>query len=325
MSKRVLVTGAGGFVGRWSVPPLLAAGHEVHVLRSAPGAAPAPELAGATLHVADLFDAVAADALFAAVEATHLLHFAWVTTPGSYWNSPDNLRWLEAGRRMLPAFARNGGIRAVMAGSCAEYDWSRAAVCHEESTPLAVDSAMAYVACKLAMQRELAQAGRAHGLSTAWGRLFLQFGPYEHPDRLVPTVIRHLLAGREAECSHGRQVRAFLHSADVGAAFAALLDSGLEGAVNIGSQERVPVAEVIHRIAAHIGRPDLVRLGARPLQASEPPILVPDLGRLGGELGWRPRFDLSSALADTIGWWSARSGAANCRADAAGKDPGRAA
>jgi nucleoside-diphosphate-sugar epimerase len=305
MTKRVLVTGAGGFIGRWSVPSLLTAGYEVHALRGRSAAAPAPELAGAVLHVADLFDPAASDALLAAIKPTHLLHFAWVATPGSYWNSPDNLRWLEASRRLLRAFVSGGGIRAVMAGSCAEYDWSHAAVCREESTPLAVDSQVAYVSCKLALQRELENLSREQGLSTAWGRIFLQFGPYEHPDRLVSSVIRHLLAGREAECSHGRQVRAFLHSADVGAAFAALLDSGLEGAVNIGSQEWLPVADVIHRIAADIERPDLVRLGARPLQASEPAMLVPDVGRLRDELGWTPRFDLASALADTIAWWRA--------------------
>jgi nucleoside-diphosphate-sugar epimerase len=306
MTRRVLVTGAGGFIGRWSVPALLAAGYEVHALRSGAHAAPTPELAGAALHVFDLLDPAAVDALFEAVKPSHLLHFAWVATPGSYWTSPDNQRWLEASCRMLRAFARGGGIRAVMAGSCAEYDWSRAAVCREDATPLAVDSKLAYVACKLALQRELEVFGRTQGLSTAWGRIFLQFGPYEHPDRLVSSVIRHLLAGREAACSHGRQVRAFLHSADVGGAFAALLDSGLHGAVNIGSHERVPVADVIQRIAADIGRADLVRLGARTLPASEPALLVPDVLRLHDELGWKPRFDLAAGLADTIAWWRSR-------------------
>lgn len=312
MTKRVLVTGAGGFIGRWSVPALIAAGYEVHALRSAGSAAPAPELAGAILHAADLFEPAAAAAICASVLPTHLLHFAWVATPGSYWTSPDNVRWLDAGRRLLAAFARCGGARAVMAGTCAEYDWSRVDVCREASSPLAA-SPLPYVACKIAMHRELERFGREQNLSTAWGRIFMQFGPYEHADRLVASVIGNLLAGREALCSHGRQVRAFMHAADVGGAFAALLDSSVTGAVNIGSPERMPVAQLILSIAEQIGRADLVRLGARPLPAAEPAVLVPDVGRLIGEIGFRPRFDLHRGLADTIAWWrgpTRRSGAA---------------
>src|SRR3982074_2423439 len=125
------------------------------------------------------------------------------------------------------------------------------------------------------MQRALAAFGSVRHLSTAWGRIFFQFGPDEHPDRLVASVIMNLLSGREALCTHGRQIRSFLHVADLGAAFASLLDSGIEGPVNIGSEERIALADFIERIARQIGRPDLVRLGARSAPTAEPPLLVP--------------------------------------------------
>ena len=94
-----------------------------------------------------------------------------------------------------------------------------------------------------------------------------------------------------------------LHVADVGAAFAALLDSEVQGAVNIGSGDAVSLAELLESIAAQIGRPELLRLGARDAPASEPPLLVPKVERLRQELGWHPRFDLHEGLADTIAWW----------------------
>jgi nucleoside-diphosphate-sugar epimerase len=153
------------------------------------------------------------------------------------------------------------------------------------------------------LQEALDEAGRAWGLSTAWGRIFFLFGPYEHPDRLVPSVIRNLLSNQEAPCSHGRQIRSFLHVADVAAAFAAVLDSALEGPVNIGSGDRIALAEVIDRIARQIGRPDLVRLGARPAPAQEPAVLVPDVHRLRDEAAWQPRMTLNEGIADAIRWW----------------------
>jgi nucleoside-diphosphate-sugar epimerase len=312
-NKRVLVSGAGGFIGRWSVPALRACGYEVHaVLSHTAGRIVPQQLEGARMHVTDLLDQAAVDELLGTVMPTHLLHFAWIATPGVYRTSDENFRWLAASRHLLRAFHANGGVRAMMAGSCAEYDWSRVEVCHELSSPLASDAPdapTAYAACKIALQKSTEEFARGHGLSAAWGRIFFQFGPDEHPERLVPSVIRNLLMNREAPCSHGRQIRSFLHVADVGAAFAAVLDSRLEGPVNIGSSEAITIAELIDRVARQIGRADLVRLGARDSQEREPAVLLPDVDRLCEELGWRPRYTLSEGLADTIRWWRDRAAA----------------
>jgi nucleoside-diphosphate-sugar epimerase len=314
--KRVLVTGAGGFIGRQSIEPLRAAGYEVHAVfsnKSIPVGEIVGVAAGAATsmraHRADLLEPQAIDSLIDAIHPTHLLHFAWIATPGLYWNSAENYRWLETSRHLLRSFHGGGGIRAVMAGSCAEYDWSRVGICDERSSPLAGSSGTAvspYAECKLAMQRSLEEFGRAQGLSTAWGRMFFQFGPAEHPRRLVASVIIDLLSGREALCSHGRQIRSFLHAADVGRAFAAVLDSSVEGPVNIGSSERISIAELLGRIARSIGRPELLKLGARRALPFEPDILLPDIGRLRREVGWTPRLTLDQGIADSIDWWRDR-------------------
>jgi nucleoside-diphosphate-sugar epimerase len=306
---RVLVTGAGGFIGRCSLAPLSAAGFEVHAAFS-PRAPSPPAANGVAAHRADLLDARDIDALLDAVRPTHLLHFAWIATPGEYWRSADNYRWLAAGKRLVEAFAHRGGLRAVMAGSCAEYDWSRASVCEERSTPLAdgAESVTPYAECKLALSRALAQIGSTRRLSTAWGRIFFQYGPGEDPRRLVASVIAALLSGRPADCTAGTQVRSFLHVEDVGRAFAALLASDVEGAVNVGSADRIAIADVLERIAGRIGRRELLKLGARAMPASEPPLLVPDVGRLRTEVGFEPTWTLDAGLDDTIRWWRAALG-----------------
>jgi nucleoside-diphosphate-sugar epimerase len=309
-AKRVLVSGAGGFIGRWSVPALLRSGYEVHAVLSGNANRDVPaQLQGAKIHFADLLDDSHVDELTSGVKPSHLLHFAWIATPGLYWNSEENFRWLAASERLLRSFRAHGGRRVLMAGSCAEYDWSRVQVCDELSSPLATTnpaSVSRYAACKITLQRTLDDFGRREQLSTAWGRIFFQFGPHEHPDRLVPSVICNLLLNREAPCSHGRQVRSFLHVADVGEAFAAVLDSELEGPVNIGSDERIALADLVERIGRQIGRPELLRIGARPAPPREPSLLVPEIHRLRDEVRWRPRFTLNDALSDTIAWWRGR-------------------
>jgi nucleoside-diphosphate-sugar epimerase len=309
--KRVLVSGAGGFIGRSSIGPLMRRGFEVHAVYSdAARVADGAPLQGVRTHVADLLSERQVDDLMTRVAPSHLLHFAWIATPGVYWHSEENFRWLASSQSLLRRFRSRGGIRAVMAGSCVEYDWSQASICSETSSPLA-DQAVAmtpYAATKIALQRSLAQFSLEEGLSSAWGRIFFQFGPHEHPDRLVPSVIRHLLMNQDALCTHGQQIRSFLHVADVGDAFAHLLDSDLQGPVNIGSAERIALADLIGRIALEIGRPNLVRLGAREAPGDEPPLLVPDVHRLRDELHWQPQLSLGEGIRDAIAWWRGRLG-----------------
>ncbi len=85
-----------------------------------------------------------------------------------------------------------------------------------------------------------------------------------------------------------------------------MLDSELEGPVNIGSDERVALADLIDRIGRQIGRRELLRLGARPAPPQEPMLSVPEIHRLRDEARWRPRFTLNEALSDTIAWWRGR-------------------
>ncbi|HXC45164.1 MAG TPA: NAD(P)-dependent oxidoreductase [Solirubrobacteraceae bacterium] len=326
--KRVLLTGASGFVGAQAIAPLVQRGFEVHAVSSrerpaanGPGGSggPAraadcgPELSvaadrdgvrdGVRWHRADLLMQDAATALVERVQPTHLLHFAWYAEHGRFWTSTENLRWVEASLRLLRAFGEAGGERAVMAGTCAEYDWS-ASGGYVESSMLAPRTL--YGASKQALE-SVAQAWCEQvGISFAWGRIFFLHGPGEHPERLVPAVARAVLSGEPALCSHGRQLRDFLHSADVAGAFVALLDSSVAGPVNVGSGEPVSVAEVVRLVAAAAGDPQLVRLGALPAREGEPEELVGDVTRLHEQVGWAPRLTLAQGIERSVAWWRER-------------------
>jgi len=299
--SRVLVTGGTGFVGRDAVSLLAAAGWEVHVVtRRAETASAEP---GVVTHRADLLADGEPEALVVRIEPTHLLHLAWYAVPGAFWSSPENVRWLEASLRLARAFAAVGGKRAVVAGTCAEYDWSEG-FCSESNTPLR--PATLYGACKHALESSLAAWARVVGIELAWGRIFFLYGPREDPARLVPAVTRALLAGEPAACSSGTQVRDFLFSRDVAAAFVALLTSDIVGPVNIGSGVPVSVGEVIEHVARAVGRPELVRLGALPTRPDEPPLLVADVSRLREEVGWTPSVPLEKGIERAVAWWRER-------------------
>jgi nucleoside-diphosphate-sugar epimerase len=301
--NRVLVTGAGGFIGRHALAPLAARGFEVHAVGTREQPAP---VSGERWHRVDLLVPGEPARVVREIRPSHVLHFAWYAEHGKFWTSHDNLAWARASVDLLDACRRGGVARFVGAGSCAEYDWMGAGDLREDA-PLA--PATLYGACKAAVGSIAgALAREPGGLSAAWGRIFFLHGPHEKPARLVPSVIGHLLRGEPAPCSHGEQVRDFLHVEDVAAGFVALLDSNVRGAVNVASGAPVAVKDVVTRIGARIGRPDLLRLGALPQPPGDPPRLVADVRRLRDEVGFQPRIGLDEGLGRTIEWWRAALG-----------------
>lgn len=304
MSRCVLVTGASGFIGRRTLAPLVERGFEVHACgRSADAPAGTPDTV--TWHRADLLDPLAHGELLAAVAPSHLLHLAWYAEHGRFWTSTENLRWVAATLSLVRAFAAAGGRRAVCAGSCAEYRWGERGPCVEGVTPL--EPATLYGTAKDATRALLQAAAPQLGISLGWGRVFFLYGPDEAPGRLVASVARALVAGERAATGDGTQVRDFLHVADVGAAFAALLDSDVTGAVNIGSGDAQPLRDVIAAIGAAARRPELLDIGALPARAGDPAELVADVARLRDEVGFVPAIGLDEGIERTVAWWRAAS------------------
>src|SRR5712691_8441239 len=114
--KRILVTGASGFIGRRCVELLAESQSEVHVA----GRSDFSLLgSGIVPHRTNLMDPGQVESLVAEVHPTHLLHLAWVTNPGEYWTAPENLDWVSCSLQLMRLFTEYGGKRAVLVGSCA--------------------------------------------------------------------------------------------------------------------------------------------------------------------------------------------------------------
>lgn len=300
--KRVLVTGASGFIGRCCLGPLVEKGYEVHATCRRDPSRGTPDV---RWHPADLLAAGEVSDLVAEVRPTHLLHFAWVTTPGSYWTSTENLRWVSATLHLLSEFAAAGGRRSVIAGTCAEYDWSYGYLI-EDRTPIRPSTL--YGAHKGALRLMAESFCRQVGIGHGWGRIFFLFGPGEHPDRLVPSTIRPLLAGETARCTAGTQIRDFLFVEDAADAFVELLDSDSCGDFNICSGRPISVRELVERIGEKLGRPRDIEFGALEMRQNEVPLLVGHGRKLADVLGWEPGHTLDLGLEKTIQWWKGEAG-----------------
>jgi nucleoside-diphosphate-sugar epimerase len=288
---RILVTGAGGFIGKAAVRALTAAGHEVcGIYRKAP-----PAGAAASVVVADLEDRRQVAAILRDVRPDVILHLAWSVEHGKFWTSPDNLDCVTWTLALARAAAEAGCRRFVGVGTCFEYEFPASGDCDEFTTP--VGPRTLYGAAKDACRRCLETYFRDAGLSFAWARVFYPYGPGEHPDRLVPSLAAKLAAGEPALLSSGRMVADFIHVDDVAGALAALCASDVSGPVNVGTGQGVAVAEIARRLAEIAGRPDLLRIGALPDREGEPVRVVGSVHRLTREVKFKPRISLTDGIA----------------------------
>ena len=296
----VLVTGATGFVGRHALQALLRSGQEVHAVARTPPAGAAE----VSWHSADLLEPGAAERVVAAARPSHLLHLAWYAEHGRYWTAPENVQWVEATLALFRAFAAQGGERAVMAGTSAEYDWSHG-FCSEHVTPRR--PATLYGVAKDAAHRVVRLGGRAGRRRAGLGARLLPLRAARASR--APRAQRGASArceGRPAPVSSGAQVRDFMHVEDVADGFAALLGSDVAGPVNVASGDPVRIRDIVAAIGELAGRPDLPRLGELPDRPGDPPLLVADVRRLRDEVGFVPRHSLVDGLRDTLEWWRER-------------------
>jgi len=293
--KRVVVTGASGFIGQHCLSMLNEKGYDVHAVSTK-----SLTQKNVQWHQINLLNIDEVRSVMGRVKPSHLLHLAWCTTPGTYWTSPENLNWLKASIDLVLEFKRTNGERVVLAGTCAEYDW-QFGYCSEKVTPLIPKSL--YGVCKNSLHNVIHSYSALVSLSAAWGRIFFLYGPHENPSRLVASVINHMLDGIPAKSTHGEQIRDFLYVEDVASAFVNLLDCKVSGAVNIASGEPVKIKKVIHEIAEIIGRPDLVSLGSVSAPENDPLLLLADTTRLKDEVNWKPANNLSDGLQKTVDWW----------------------
>jgi nucleoside-diphosphate-sugar epimerase len=294
----VLVTGASGFLGRPLVSALRGAGYDVVTVGRAPAATPS-----ATHLVADLLIRNEMDAAVRRAAATHLVHLAWHVDHHDFWTSPLNDAWADASAALAHAFLANGGRHVVAAGSCAEYAPAGAAVLTEQSS---LGPGTRYGQAKVDAHRRISAACAGAGGICSWGRIFIPYGPGDHPQRLVPSLIDVCRGRRPRFAISPGDVRDFIHVDDVATSMLCLLQHGVSGAVNIATGIPSTIASVAMCVARACGvSPEVVlpvadtstSHGISPTDRShwlvgEPSTLI--------SLGWRPAVTLDEGICSQV-------------------------
>jgi nucleoside-diphosphate-sugar epimerase len=259
--KRCLITGATGFIGTHVVRRFLDEGWQIISLsRTA-----APSLSPHHEHIAaDLHNPTAVEGILEQYKPSHLIHLAWEATPGVFWHSTENFRWIASSATLLEAFVRHGGEKAVLAGSCAEYKWENKPL-DEDASPL--NATTYYSASKLAF-KGLAEV-IAKDIPLVWARIFFPYGPDEDDSKLTSYIYREVSEDRLPEIKVPDRAVDMIHVEDVATAFEILAASNAAGTINICSGRAVLPHEIAREVAALMGKEKLVSMLEQEVQQGE--------------------------------------------------------
>ncbi|MBP6012182.1 MAG: NAD(P)-dependent oxidoreductase [Alphaproteobacteria bacterium] len=259
-----------------------------------------------TWHSCDLLSAEEARRLVISIKPDIVVHCAWVTEHGAYWTSAQNLDWVMSTLTLIAASQSAGASRFVGVGTCAEYAWGNAEPLQETRSTL--QPSTLYGVAKDATRRLCEAFAQQSGMSFAWTRVFFLYGASEQPNRFISSLARALVRGEPASMSSGIAVRDFMDARDAGGAIAAVADSPICGAINIGTGVGTTLRSAGETLARLAGKPELLRLNALPDRPSDPAVLVANVQRLTQEIEFRPSISLERGLQDALDYWRKEAG-----------------
>lgn len=311
---KLLVTGAGGFVGRWLLPALVGAGHDVLGTRL-PGEAP-PEFLDESerRHVRWLpLDLAETASVRAVVEEVPdaVIHLAAVASgaearrdPGLAWdiNAGGTARLADALGQICQAGA--GDPLLLLVSTAEVYGIAPSPAARREDDPLLPVSP--YAASKLGAEVAALEAARRTGLRVMVARAFPHTGPGQSDRYVVPAFARRLKAARRigapvVKTGNLEPVRDFLDVRDVVRAYLALLARGAAGAIyNIASGQGRSLKDVFGRLAELLGVRAISEVDPQLSRTADIPHLVGDAARLTAATGWTPQIPFDQTLQDLV-------------------------
>lgn len=296
---RLLVTGAGGFLGAAVAARAAADGHAVTALVRDPSGNRISKLGpGVAVRVADLADRSTIAGLLADERPDVVVHAAWAGL-----NRAERASREQVERNLLPTLqlveqAGAAGVsRFVGIGSQDEYGpQNRRLTEHDAAVPASFYGAAKVAACQLG-----GVAATMASMTFAWLRLFATYGPGDNPDWLIPSLARAFLAGRSPPMTAGTQRWDYLYIDDAArGVVAAATVPGVCGTFNLSSGDPVTIRRVAERLR-DLAAPELpLRFGEVPFGPHQIMHMEGDNRRLREATGWTPQVPLDEGLAETV-------------------------
>lgn len=310
--KKVLVTGAGGFIGSHLAEKCVEEGYKVRALIRYNSSGNWGWLENSKYKnkievvLGDVRDLESVnEAIFGCDTVFHLA--ALIGVPYSYHSAISYLRTNIEGTYNVLEVAKSLKINNVLITSTSETYGTAQYVSIDEKHPQVAQSP--YAATKIGADQLASSFFRSFGLPVKIVRPFNVYGPRQSARSIIPTIILQILLGTQVNLGNISAKRDFTYVDDTVSGFLAIAktDKLFGEVVNIGSGQAISVEELVVKIAKIVGKK--VKITKESVRArrssSEVDRLLCDFSKLKKFTGWKPTYSLEEGLAETINWFVA--------------------
>lgn len=309
--RKVLVTGAGGFIGSHLVETLVTADAQVRgfVRYNSRGDAgllrllPPDLLSQVEVIAGDLRDE---DAIRKAVQGCQtVFHLgALISIPYSYYHPVEVASTNMMGTLNLLLACRDLGVERLVHTSTSEVYGTAQIVPINEEHPLQGQSP--YSASKIGADKLAESFSCAFGLPVITVRPFNTFGPRQSARAVIPTIITQALTLDTVSLGSLDTTRDFTYVSDTVSGFlhAARSEKGLGEVFNLGTGEEIRIGDLAEKVIRMVDRKVSIQVDSQRLrpQNSEVMRLISDNSRARKVIGWKPETSFEQGLENTIAW-----------------------
>ena len=300
-SKRILITGASGFLGTALRDALI--DEDCTVLGTS--------TQGSQCSIRPCFEweltrPQRIESILEAAQPDQVIHLASPVDPRRDPGLIDSMNAaIVEGGKVLALACEAHGVPLLAAGTCEEYGNQEGPYSESMHAP----GVSPYSMAKAQLTKWLMDRHESSSLDVTLVRPFLTYGPGQTAPRLVPAAIRAALRGEVLRTTHGQQTRELNYISDMVRGFQAVLRSNISGEIlNLGGGSEHTIREVVERIYTLAeANPDQVNWGALPYRAGEVQRFVGDHRKTRSLLDFEPEITLEEGLRATIAWWRTRA------------------
>lgn len=310
-NKKVLVTGAGGFIASQLVEKLVNLGAEVKAFvrynsRNDPGLldlAPAAIISQVEIIAGDLRDSIAVRQ--AVADTSIVFHLgALIAIPYSYLHPQEVIDTNIMGTLNVLTAAREENVDRIIHTSTSEVYGSALRVPIDENHPLQGQSP--YSASKIGADKITESFHLSYDLPVVTVRPFNTYGPRQSARAVIPTIISQALTRNTIRLGNldARRDLTFVDDTVSGFLAAAMSSDVLGETINLGYGEDISIGDLAQEVIDLVGRQVKVEIDTKRLrpEKSEVKRLVSDNSKAKLMLGWEPRVSLKEGLKITIDW-----------------------
>lgn len=290
--RRVLVTGAAGFLGRHLCRRLEGGGASVFAVSRSPRAGDD----ATTWFEGDLARLPDVERIWEAARPDVVFHLAGEVNgaPELSLLLPTFHSLVTSTVNLLAVAGERGRSRIVLMGSLEARG--------TEDAGAALSSP--YAAAKTAATDYGLMCHRVFGMPVTVARIYMGYGPGQPEWKVIPATIRALLAGTPPRLSSGARTLDWIYVDDIADALARMATAaGIDGqTIDIGTGTLTSIREVVEHLVRLTGATVAPAFGTLPDTPARAPQTA-DLVRTERLLGWRPTLSLPEGLARTVSWW----------------------